>query len=155
MFKQVLLPILGVIIFISIVGYFTQKPSLFSPVQKNVTIDGKVIQVSIADTPDKRTKGLGGISSLDQNSGMLFIFDSKQVSPLFWMKDMLIALDIIWIDSGKVIQIDKNVPPPEVGTPDNKLKVYSAGQAVNYVLEVNAGFSDQNNIKVGDDVTIL
>jgi len=171
MFKQVFLPIILVAAFIAIVGYFTQNPSRLnflssfggqstSATQKTVTIDGKVIAVSIADTNSTRTKGLSGTKSLDQNSGMLFIFDTggdastKQVTPLFWMKDMLIPLDIIWISGGKIVHIDKSVPIPAAGTADTSLQTYSAGAPVDYVLEVNAGFCDQNNIKVGDNVNL-
>jgi uncharacterized membrane protein (UPF0127 family) len=165
MFKQVFLPILLVIAFIAIVGYFTQNPNglntlnLFksspSPTaQETVTIDGKIIQVSVASTNDTRTKGLSGVASLDQNSGMLFVFDTKQVTPSFWMKDMLIPLDMIWISNGKIVKIDKNIPAPAKGTTDSNLKLYSAGQPVDYVLEVNSGFTDSNSIKVGDNVTI-
>lgn len=67
---------------------------------------------------------------------------------------MEFAIDIIWIKDGKIIQIDKNVEAPAVGTPDNKLKLYSPKSAVDYVLEVNSGYSDLNNIKVGDSVLI-
>jgi hypothetical protein len=165
MFKQVFLPILLVIAFISIVGYFTQNPnglntlnllkSSPTPVaQETVTIDGKVIQVSLASTNDTRTKGLSGVASLGQNSGMLFVFDTKGVSPIFWMKDMVIPIDIIWISNGKIVQIDKNIPAPAKGTPDTGLKTYSAGELIDYVLEVNAGFSDQYGINVGDSVDL-
>ena len=155
MFKQIILPILGVAAFIAIVGYFTQNSNLLMPsAQKTVTINGKVIQVRIADTSDKRVKGLSGVKSLDQNSGMFFVFDTKQTKPLFWMKDMLIPLDIIWIGNGKIVQIDKNIPAPTKGTVDSKLTRYSADKPIDYVLEVNAGFCDQNNVKVGDSVTV-
>jgi len=165
MFKQVFLPILLVIAFISIVGYFTQNPNGLNmsnpfkvqptPVaQETVTIDGKAIQASVASTNDTRTRGLSGVASLGQNSGMLFVFDTKGVSPIFWMKDMVIPIDIIWISNGKIVQIDKNIPAPAKGTPDSDLKTYSAGVPVDYVLEVNAGFSDQNGIKVGDSVDL-
>ena len=165
MFKQIILPIAAVVIFIIAVGIFVQKSSTLnlqnSPFtqptalpEKSINIGGKVIQTEIADTEAKRTKGLSGITSLDTNSGMLFIFDTQKESPVFWMKDMQIPIDIIWIKDGKVVRIDKNTPIPAPGTPDNKLKTYSPGQTVDYVLEVNAGFSDQDGIKVGDSVDI-
>ena len=151
MFKQIILPILGTAAFIAIVGYFTQNPSSLSfknffkitptsSVQKSVTINGKNIQVDIADTNDKRTKGLSSVESLPSDQGMLFVFDTKGVSPIFWMKDMLIPLDIIWISDGKIVQIDKNIPIPAKNTPDANLKTYSAGIPIDYVLEVNVGF---------------
>jgi len=165
MIKQVLLPILGVIAFIVVVGMFVNKSTPFdlskgimsptsAPSTKNITIGGKVIQVQIADTQDKRTKGLSGVSNLDKNSGMLFVFDTKKVSPAFWMKDMIIPLDMIWISNNKIIKIDKDIPAPASGTPDTKLTVYSPGQPIDYVLEVNAGFSNLNSLSIGNTVDL-
>ena len=118
MFKQIILPILAVAAFIVIVGIFVQKssslnlPGLFTPkptaqIEKIMAIGDKKIGVQIADTAEKRKNGLSGITSLKENSGMLFVFDTKGASPLFWMKDMLIPLDLIWISNGKIVQIDK------------------------------------------------
>lgn len=163
MFKQIFLPLIAVVAFIALVGIFVQKsssltipgfgtPQPTTSAYKSFSIGSTKIQVQLADTADKRSKGLSGTSKLDVDSGMLFVFDSKNVSPSFWMKDMLIPIDIIWISDGKIIKIDKNVPVPAKNTPDTKLKTYSAGKPIDYVLEVNAGFSDQNKIKVGDSV---
>lgn len=154
MFKQIILPLLGVIAFIVIVGIFIQKSTPLTQPQKIITVDNIKINVQIANTEDKRTKGLSGVTSMDAGSGMLFVFDSKAVTPTFWMKDMLIPLDTIWIGNGKIIRIDKNIPAPAPGTADINLKTYSAGQPIDYVLEVNAGFSVKNNISVGDAVDL-
>ncbi len=161
MAKQVLLPILGVIIFIVAVGIFVQKSAtlnlsgLISPTptpnNSEVKIGDTNVQVKLAKTKEDRTKGLAGVTSLETNSGMLFIFNPK-ANPTFWMKDMAIPLDIIWISDGKIVKIDKSVPVPAPGTEDKNLKAYSPGQLIDYVLEVNAGFSNKNNIKVGDSV---
>jgi uncharacterized membrane protein (UPF0127 family) len=164
MFKQIILPILAVVVFIIVVGILVQKSSFLgssglnivgptTPPTKTVSIGPTKIQVQIADTTDKRTKGLSGTSSLKADEGMLFIFEGK-INPVFWMKDMLIPLDIIWIGDGKIVRIDKNVPIPTLGTPDAGLKTYSAGAPIDYVLEVNAGFSDANSIKVGSSVDL-
>lgn len=164
MIKQVLLPILGVIIFIIFVGMYLNKTVTLSipgltnpsptPSSVTITIAKKTIQVQVAKTQDQRTKGLSGVSSLDKNSGMLFVFDTKKVNPAFWMKDMLIPLDMIWISNNKIVKIDKDIPAPALGTPNNKLTVYSPGQPVDYVLEVNAGFSNLNNLSVGSSVDL-
>jgi uncharacterized membrane protein (UPF0127 family) len=164
MFKQIILPILGVVAFIVIVGIFVQKSSSISfrgfgtpqPTtipSKTISIESKKIQVQIADTKDKRTNGLSGVKSLGADSGMFFVFDTKS-SPVFWMKDMFIPIDIIWIANEKIVRIDKNVSIPDSETPDVKLKTYSTGAPVDYVLEVNAGFSDANSIKVGSTVDL-
>lgn len=166
MIKQLLLPLIGVALFIVIVGVFTQKsssinwpkylPVASSALQKTMTIGTKTIQVEIANSPDSRAKGLGGRSQLPPDSGMLFAFDTKPASPtpIFWMKDMLIPLDMIWISGSKVVTIDKNIPVPQAGTQDSSLQTFSARGSIDYVLEVNGGFSDTNNIKVGDSVTL-
>lgn len=156
MVKQILIPLVLVAVFVVAVGIFVKR-SVNVSVQKSaktVVIDSKTIPVEIADTPELRSKGLSGRSSLGANSGMIFVFDSKGVTPGFWMKDMLITLDFIWIAGGKIVKIDKNVQPAPTGTPDNALPVYYPGQPIDYVLEVNGGFSDTNHIQVGDSVNL-
>jgi uncharacterized membrane protein (UPF0127 family) len=108
--------------------------------------------VTVVQTESERKKGLAGKLSLAQNEGMLFVFDQKNVYPSFWMKDTLIPLDIIWIKGNKITKIEKNVQPPAPGTLDSQLKLYYPDKPIDYVLEVNAGFSDLNNVKVGDSV---
>jgi uncharacterized membrane protein (UPF0127 family) len=162
MIKQLLLPLAAVAAFIVLVGIFTQKQSSINlskyiPVAtptpaQTVTIGNKTIQVEIAKTETERAKGLSGRSSLGTDKGMLFVFDSKQVSPIFWMKDMIIPIDIIWISGDKIVKIDKSVPVPKPNAKDGALPKYSPGRPIDYVLEVSSGFSDTNNIKVGDSV---
>jgi uncharacterized membrane protein (UPF0127 family) len=155
MAKQLLLPLAAVALFIILVGLFIQKsPALSIVLQKKTIIVGsKSIQVEIANTETLREKGLGGRKTLAADTGMLFIFDTKTTTPTFWMKGMLIPLDMIWIADGKIVKIDKNIPAPSANTPDNKLSRFTANQPINYVLEVNTGFADANKLKVGDSVT--
>jgi hypothetical protein len=164
MFKQLLLPLIGVALFVILVGVFTQKsgsinlskyfPGVNSIQKRTLTVGEKALSVEVVSTETLREKGLGGRTSLPTDSGMFFVFETKKVNPIFWMKDMLIPLDIIWISDGKIVKIDKNVPAPSANTPDDKLKKFSANRPVDYVLEVNAGFADNNNIKVGDSVDL-
>lgn len=156
MLKQIILPLVLVAAFIVAVGIFVKRSGSTNVQQtsKSIVIGTKTIPVEIADNQELRARGLSGRTSLDAGTGMLFIFDSKGVKPGFWMKDMLIPLDFIWIADGKVVKIDKNVSFPSPGTPDNQLKVYYPNGLIDYVLEVNAGFSDKNNIQVGDSVDV-
>lgn len=172
-FKKVILPILLVIIFITVAGIFYRKNQGLSPLPfnsiktsvpqeiKTVKIGETLVKVEIAQTDAERQKGLSNRSDLAKDRGMLFIINNNKATPTFWMKDMKIAIDIIWILSssgdvreGKIIQIDKNIESPAANTPDKNLELYSPKTAVDYVLEVNSGFSDLNNIKVGDGVLI-
>lgn len=164
MFKQIILPLLGVIVFIIIVGLFVQKssslnlsnlgkPQPTATTEKVITVGSKKVSIQIARSSEEKAKGLSGTESLGADSGMLFVFSPK-TTPLFWMKDMLIPLDMIWISDGKIVRIDKNIPFPELNTPDSALKTYSPGQPIDYILEVNAEYSDKNNIKTGDSVDL-
>ncbi|CAN5327951.1 hypothetical protein BH10PAT1_BH10PAT1_3740 [soil metagenome] len=123
-----------------------------------ITIGKTTVMINIANTDVKRSKGLGGITNLPIDQGMLFDFGNKNIQPAnaaFWMKDMHIALDFIWIDNNVVVEITPNVPAPKPGTPNNELPVYGPSEVIDYVLEVNAGFAQKNNIKVGDKITGL
>jgi uncharacterized protein len=110
------------------------------------------VNIELADTSEKRTKGLGGRSSLGTDSGMLFIHNNSS-KYTYWMKGMQISLDILWILDDTVADILTNVPP-EPNVPDDKLQKYSSKVPVNRVLEVNTGYVNSKNIKVGDKVII-
>ena len=111
------------------------------------------IVVDIAETNEEISQGLSGRKSLGVNEGMLFLFESNSM-PSFWMKDMLIPIDIIWIADNSVVDIHKNIPAPDPETPYANLPLYTPDKPINYVIEVNAGFAEQNNFNVGDTVII-
>jgi hypothetical protein len=163
MTKHILFPIAITALIIVSLGLLAKKYQSTTPTSPNknqteekkpkVKINNTEIEVEIADTPEKRTKGLSGRDSLDQNKGMLFVFP-KGSNATFWMKDMKFDLDIIWIRDSKIVKIDKKAKAPKAGTPDNKLTLYHSEGPIDYVLEANSGFSDKNNIKVGDKVEL-
>ena len=161
MFKSIFLPIIAVAAFIVLVGLLSQgKLDFFfkntSPAvqnEKTIKIDDLKIIVEVAETNEERSLGLSNRTRLDDQSGMVFVF-TKNSKPVFWMKDTKIPLDIIWINDNKIIGIEKNVQP-ELGVTDSKLKKYPAPSEIDYVLEVNGGFSDKNSIKVGEMISGL
>jgi uncharacterized membrane protein (UPF0127 family) len=161
--KKILFPILATILFITLVGLLTRKfqnqtlsisDNLPSLAKTKIYVGETEIPVEIADTFQKRQKGLSERESLAEREGMLFVFAQKDIQPPFWMKKMKFAIDIIWIDDNKIVQINENVPAPEPDTPNSELKFYSPNQPIDYVLEVNTGFVDENKIKIGDNVNL-
>jgi uncharacterized protein len=102
-------------------------------------------KVEMADTPDKRLRGLMYRTHLDPDKGMLFDFgDPEPVS--FWMKNTLIPLDMIFITAdGRVANVAANAIPGDL-TP-----IDSAG-AVTGVLEIPGGEAAKLGIKPGDVV---
>ena len=117
--------------------------------KKNIVVSGHKISVYLADTEEKQERGLAVFDQLGENEGMLFVFDETGKYS-FWMKDMKFAIDIIWIGENKeIIYIKKNATPesyPESFEPENPTR------DTKYVLEIPAGFSEKNNLKIGDMV---
>lgn len=112
------------------------------------------IKVEIADSDEERRVGLTNRTGLGQEEGLLFVFDSKNIKPTFWMKDMKFPIDIIWINDDKIAQITENVPTAP-DTPDNKIPRYRPKEEVDHVLEIAAGGVKRNGIAVGDSIQLL
>lgn len=107
------------------------------------------ISVALATTPTQQQQGLAGCRSVPAGHGMYFIFSASQ-QPTFWMKDMLIPIDIVWIADGTVVGIERAVPPPDYSA--NNLTLYHPPQPINAVLELAAGESDRLGLAVGHTV---
>ncbi len=139
--------VFGVLFIISVQPWKTSKKTV-------VEIKDRKIEVELADTPAKRSKGLMYRNELGENNGMLFIFPTISKHS-FWMANTYIPLDMIWIDENKkIVHIEQNVPPcTETGKLETLCNHYSSETAAKYVLEVNAGYTQSNDIKVGDSVT--
>lgn len=131
--------------------------SSFVGVQSEYTfmkIDAVGIGVEVVSTDSTRQLGLSGRASLLDGTGMLFVYENPGLHGI-WMKDMNFPIDIIWIgaeDSRKatlrVLDVEKNVDPETYPT------VFTPNVPSSYVLEVNAGFADENEVEIGDEITI-
>lgn len=107
------------------------------------------VDLYVADEEETRVRGLGGFSSIRENQGMLFVFDDIGKHG-FWMKDMNFPIDIMWMDEYyKIIYIEENVKP------ESYPKIYGANVDSKYVLEVNAGFVEENDVVRGDILQVL
>jgi uncharacterized membrane protein (UPF0127 family) len=118
-------------------------------INKNSTIhepcvksqDTCIVSLEFAKTHAEQEKGLGGRVLLPSNRGMIFEYPTSQ-KLCFWMKDTLVPLDMIWLDSNKnIVAVEHNVQPesyPEA--------FCHAGQ---YVLEVNAGEAQKHSFYSG------
>ena len=90
--------------------------------------------------------GLMFRESLDQNSGMLFVFE-EVAQQSFHMRDTMIPLDIAFIRADGIIESIKSLEP-NVETP-----VESDGEIL-CAIEVNRGWFAENNVEVGDEIDI-
>lgn len=104
-------------------------------------------KVQVADTFSKMATGLMGRTELADNAGMLFIF-KKEGRYGFWMLNMKIDIDIIWLDGKKrIVHIWENAQPCKsifscktVRPETNSL----------YVVELKAGTASRLRMKAGD-----
>ncbi|HZN58530.1 MAG TPA: DUF192 domain-containing protein [Planctomycetota bacterium] len=105
-------------------------------------VGGKKLVVEVASDGPSRRLGLMNRPSLPENEGMLFIFPHT-AQQSFWMKNTLIPLSIAFIDdSGKILEIHDMKAKDETST--------WSKNGVRYALEVNQGWFDRNQVKVGD-----
>jgi len=106
------------------------------------------VTVELARSVHEKMRGLSGRPALKPGHGMLFVYEQAQPIGI-WMKDMRFPLDILWIRDGRIAHVEKNAPPLVPSGPE---RVYTAtGEAV---LEVPAGFADEQKIRVGDRVKV-
>jgi YVTN family beta-propeller protein len=102
--------------------------------------------VEVTDDRQEFARGLMFRSHLPWNAGMLFAFYDEEPRS-FWMKNTLIPLDMIFVDSSsRIIDIKENVPPCD----QEECPSYPSREPAQYVLEVNAGFVQENGVRVGD-----
>lgn len=110
---------------------------------KTVYIKNIPVSVTLARTELERNLGLSIKSSLNENEGMLFVFD-KEGKYGFWMKDMKFPIDIVWLNKNKIIFIEKNVSPETYPT------AFYPKDVSDLVLELPAGFCDTHGLSEGD-----
>ena len=106
-----------------------------------------LFHVEVADTKEKREKGLMFRSELDEEQGMLFIFPYPDFVNI-WMKNTFISLDIIFLSEDNIIIdfVKEALPLSE--------KIYTSKVITKSILEINAGLINKLGINIGDEVNI-
>lgn len=110
--------------------------------------DRSVLTAQVADSEEERRVGLSGRAEpLGENEAMLFVLDGPS-RPAFWMTDMSFPIDIVWIDGGQIVGIERDVPVPDPW--QSTIPTYSPPRPVDRVLEANAGFAAAHGLAEGD-----
>lgn len=112
--------------------------------------DGYRVAAEVAATDAARARGLMFRDSLDERAGMLFPFAVPD-RHAFWMKNVRIPLDIIWLDArGRIVWIVEQAPPCTA----DPCPMYVPGTDASYVVEVVGGFAARHGVTAGDSVTV-
>ena len=148
--RTMLIAFLVILALAVIAGYAMKQDGSTGNKERTVTIKNTEIQAEVRDSALGRAQGLSGKQSLEEGHGMLFIFDSPGEYG-FWMKDMNFAIDLLWIEDGKIVGVAEHlVPEPEKNI--LTLTVYKPPQPVRYVLELPDGNVKKYGFAVGDTV---
>ena len=114
-----------------------------------VVINNNTWNVEIAKNEQARTNGLSNRTALRVKNGLLFAFDKMSLQA-FWMKDMLIPLDMIFFDANwKIVEIDSNLSTSSFP------KIFGSTVKSQYVLEINANEAISYGLKVNDQAIFI
>ncbi len=142
--KQVIYPVIviaSLLLGAVLLGNSPSKPKLGQVVFPDLNFQ---LQVEIAETELQRVQGLMLRPLLALDKGMLFIYEQEAIQRV-WMKNTLIALDIIFVsDKGVIVSIIQGLKP----CLREPCKIYSSNEKARYMLEVNAGLIKKTAITV-------
>lgn len=114
-----------------------------------VLSNGTIIQLEVARTPEQQAKGLMYRPHLPDNQGMLFQFSSPQ--PVrFWMKNVPVPLDMVFLQNGVVQYIEASAPP----CPREPCPTYGPNVPIDMVIELRSGRAAELNLRDGDVIKI-
>jgi uncharacterized membrane protein (UPF0127 family) len=113
--------------------------------------NGKVITAELAVTDNERARGLMYREKINPDQGMLFIFETEGRHS-FWMKNMVISIDILWLNKDRqIVHLEERVPPCE----RDPCPSYSSKIPAMYVLELKAGSVAENGLKKFDRLNFV
>lgn len=128
-------------------GVLTAVQEKESQAKKSTTffLNGKPIQLEIADSPREQYQGLSHRNTLCDYCGMLFPYTSPQ--PLsFVMRQMRFPLDIVWVKNQTVIGVSYNLPPEQ----HEPYTLYPSPGSADTVLELQAGGASLYNLEIDE-----
>ena len=119
------------------------------PITATTEIAGETISLEVAQTPEQQATGLMFRESLPDNRGMLFPFTSARLAR-FWMKNVSISLDMVFLNGDRIVGIASDVPPCRT----EPCPVYGPDALVDRVIELRGGRAKELGIEAGDTITI-
>lgn len=117
--------------------------------QQAILADGTVLDLEHAVTPEQQALGLMFRTDLPPQQGMVFSFrPARRVS--FWMKNVVIPLDMVFLRDRTIVAIEANVLPCAA----EPCPTYGPTEPVDRVIELRGGQAETLGLQVGDTVRV-
>ena len=137
-------------------GCSTPDPDRFDELQKiRMTIKGQMFELWVADEPLEQQQGLMEVTQEEMadlpdgtKRGMIFVFNNEAFRS-FWMKNVIIPLDIAFINSEGIVVAMHTMAPL-----DDRLGQYTSGEPARYAIETNAHVLFDLGLSPSDTVEI-
>jgi uncharacterized protein len=129
----------------------------FAPVVPNggiVAAKGQRFLAEVALSPQEKERGLMYRQSLARDRCMIFLYDEDGQHAI-WMKNCLIALDVVWVkEEGTIVELAERVPPlsPLFKGPDSEAPTYGGKVVSRHFVEFPAGTVRRLGLKVGERI---
>lgn len=125
---------------------FTKEAELYLIKASGDTI--QKLDIELAESDYEHQTGLMYRESMEDNQGMLFIYDTERVRS-FYMKNTYIPLDIIYYEAdSSLVSIQKNAKPRD------ETALASEGPT-QFILEINGGLSDEWGLEKDDKMSYI
>jgi len=114
--------------------------------QANIRIDGHQARVLVAVTRQEHVTGLMFREELDEDEGMLFVYDTSEVRCM-WMKNTYVPLSAAFLgEDGRILGIARMDPMTTT--------THCSPAPSRYVLEMNRGWFERKGLGEGSRVDL-
>lgn len=119
------------------------------PITAQANMNGEVIQLEVAETQQQKAIGFMFRPEIPADRGMLFPFDSLRRAS-FWMKNVRVPLDMVFLRDGEVIAIASDVPP----CTSDPCPTYGPPELIDSVIELRGGRAAELGLQAGDAIAV-
>jgi uncharacterized protein len=119
------------------------------PIEATAEIGGKTFELEVAKTAQQQQIGLMYRKTIPSQQGMLFVFEPSRYVR-FWMKNVILPLDMIFLREGKIKAVLVNVPPCST----ESCPTYGPATEVDQVIELRGGEAAKLNLQINNPVVI-
>jgi uncharacterized membrane protein (UPF0127 family) len=127
----------------------TPPPLACASSRSQALIGNMVYQFATLTDDLSHARGLSGVQELAPRSGALFVFPSD-IAMGFWMKDMRIPIDIIFLDASYVV-----VGMVRDARPESYPTLFTSPHTMRYTIEVSSGTIAAHALSLGDKIPLL